>query len=142
VSTTPATPDRATTPFSGDLWTAVGLLAPTSGVLATLSLALLVATMIARGPTDFSVAPVIAVLRDGEDRAIWRSASTAPPSNLQPNQLHPSRSLPTGSISSGPAQARRPPASLVYCPIDAQADRDNFGKMPVYWPPVAHSRSL
>jgi anti-sigma-K factor RskA len=42
-----------------------------AGVLATLSLALLVAAVIAREPPDFSTMPVIAVVRDGEHHPIW-----------------------------------------------------------------------
>jgi anti-sigma-K factor RskA len=53
------------------LWNSVHFWRETSGVLATLSLALLVAAVIARGPPDFSAMPVIAVLRDGEHRPIW-----------------------------------------------------------------------
>jgi anti-sigma-K factor RskA len=42
-----------------------------SGALATLSLALVVAAMVARDPPEFSSMPVIAVLRDVEQRPIW-----------------------------------------------------------------------
>jgi anti-sigma-K factor RskA len=42
-----------------------------AGVLATLSLALLVAAVIAREPPDFSTMPVIAVVRDGEQHPVW-----------------------------------------------------------------------
>jgi anti-sigma-K factor RskA len=40
-------------------------------VLATLSLALLVAAKIARELPDFSVMPVIATVRDGEQHPVW-----------------------------------------------------------------------
>ena len=53
------------------LWDNVLFWRRAAAVLATLSLALLVAAMIARGPPDFSAAPVIGVLRDGEHHAIW-----------------------------------------------------------------------
>ena len=43
----------------------------TTGVLALLSLALLVAAIIARDPPEFSSMPVIAVVRDGEQHPIW-----------------------------------------------------------------------
>jgi anti-sigma-K factor RskA len=43
----------------------------TAGVLATLSLAFLVAAIIARDPPDFSGMPIIAVVRDGEQHPIW-----------------------------------------------------------------------
>lgn len=42
-----------------------------AAVLATLSLALLVAAIIAREPPDFSAMPVIAVVRDGQQHPIW-----------------------------------------------------------------------
>jgi anti-sigma-K factor RskA len=42
-----------------------------AGLLATLSLALLVAAMIARAPPDFSAMPVVSVVRDGEHHPIW-----------------------------------------------------------------------
>jgi len=106
------------------------LLARKQWVLATLSLALLVARMIARGPTDFSVAAGHRCMRDGEHRAIWAIRSTAPPS-IAADSLPPSRSLPTGSISSGsgPQAREHPPVQLGLLPqIDAQADRDNCRK--------------
>jgi anti-sigma-K factor RskA len=40
-------------------------------VFTTLSLALLVAAMIAREPPDFSAMPVIAIVRDGEHHPVW-----------------------------------------------------------------------
>ena len=43
----------------------------TSAVFATLSLALLVAAIIARDPPNFSSVPIIAVLRDGAQRPSW-----------------------------------------------------------------------
>jgi anti-sigma-K factor RskA len=42
-----------------------------SVVLASLSLALLVAAVIAREPPDFSAMPVVAIVRDGERHPIW-----------------------------------------------------------------------
>jgi anti-sigma-K factor RskA len=39
--------------------------------LATLSLALFVAALVARDPPDFSRLPVVAVVRDGEQHPIW-----------------------------------------------------------------------
>jgi anti-sigma-K factor RskA len=48
-------------------------------VLATLSLALLIAAIIAREPPDFSAIPVIAIVRDDEQHPVWaiRLARTA-----------------------------------------------------------------
>jgi anti-sigma-K factor RskA len=61
------------------LWDNVLLWRGTAGVLATLSLALLVAAVIAREPPDFSTMPVIAIVRDGEQHPVWaiRLARTA-----------------------------------------------------------------
>ena len=42
-----------------------------TAVLATVSSALLVAAIIAREPPDFSAMPVVAIVRDGEQHAIW-----------------------------------------------------------------------
>jgi anti-sigma-K factor RskA len=42
-----------------------------AAVLATLSLALIVAAIIAREPPDFSTMPIVAVVRDGEQRPVW-----------------------------------------------------------------------
>jgi anti-sigma-K factor RskA len=53
------------------LWDSVRFWRRATGVLATLSLALLVAAMIAREPPDFSAMPVIAVVRDGEQHPVW-----------------------------------------------------------------------
>jgi anti-sigma-K factor RskA len=68
----------------------------TSAVLATLSLALLVAAVITRGPPDFSAMPVIAVLRDGEHRPIWairldRAAHQIAADSLRPQPVPPDR---------------------------------------------------
>ena len=53
------------------LWNSVPFWRHAVGVLATLSLALLVAALIARGPPDFSNTPIIAVVRDREQRLVW-----------------------------------------------------------------------
>ena len=42
-----------------------------AAVLATSSLALLVAAVITREPPDFSAMPIVAVVRDGEHHPIW-----------------------------------------------------------------------
>jgi anti-sigma-K factor RskA len=61
------------------IWDNLRFWRETSAVLATVSLALLVATIIARDPPDFSGMPIIAVLRDGGQRPNWaiRLARTA-----------------------------------------------------------------
>ena len=53
------------------VWDSVLFWRRAAGVLATLSLALLVAAIIAREPPDFSTMPVIAVVRDGERHPVW-----------------------------------------------------------------------
>jgi anti-sigma-K factor RskA len=53
------------------LWGSVLLWRRAAGVFATLSLALLVAAIIARDAPDFSSMPIIAVVRDGEQHPIW-----------------------------------------------------------------------
>ena len=53
------------------LWDSVRFWRNASAVLATLSLALLVAVIIARDPPGFSSEPIIAVVRDREQRPIW-----------------------------------------------------------------------
>lgn len=78
------------------LWDSIGFWRATSVVLATLSLALLVAAIIARGPPDFSAAPVIGVLRDGEHRAIWairldRASHQIAADSLRPQPAPPDR---------------------------------------------------
>ena len=59
------------TPVLARLWDSVRFWRGTSGVLATLALALLVAASIVRAPPDPSAMPVVAVLRNGEHRPIW-----------------------------------------------------------------------
>jgi anti-sigma-K factor RskA len=80
----------------GRLWDSVGFWRATGVVLATLSLALLVAAMIARGAPDFSAAPVIGVLRDGEHHAIWairldRASHQIAADSLRPQPVPPDR---------------------------------------------------
>ena len=60
-------------------WESVSFWRWASVVLSTLSLALLVAAMIAREPPGFSATPVVAVVRDVEQHPIWaiRLARTA-----------------------------------------------------------------
>jgi anti-sigma-K factor RskA len=53
------------------LWDSILLWRLASVVLATLSLALFVAAMIAREPPDFSAMPVVSVVHDGEYHPIW-----------------------------------------------------------------------
>ena len=53
------------------LWDSVLFWRRVAVVLATLSLALFVAVIIARDPPDFSTMPIVAVVRDGEQRPVW-----------------------------------------------------------------------
>jgi len=53
------------------LWEDARLWRRTALVLATTALALLVATLVAREPPDFAQRPVIAVLRDADQRPAW-----------------------------------------------------------------------
>src|SRR5262249_7326222 len=76
------------------LWDNILLWRRATAVLATLSLALLVAAVIAREPPDFSAMPVIAIVRDGEQHPVWairlaRSAHQIAADSLRP-QIAPS----------------------------------------------------
>jgi anti-sigma-K factor RskA len=53
------------------IWDNVHFWRQATGVLATLSFALLVAAIVTRDPPDFSSLPVIAVVRDSEQHPIW-----------------------------------------------------------------------
>ena len=61
------------------LWHSIFFWRRATAVLGTFSLAFLVAAIIAREPPDFSAMPIVAVVRDGEQRPIWaiRLARTA-----------------------------------------------------------------
>jgi hypothetical protein len=74
-----ASGSRSKNPLLERFWDTILFWRQASGVLATLSLALLVAAIVARDPPEFSSMPVIAVVRDGEQRPIWaiRLASAA-----------------------------------------------------------------
>ena len=53
------------------LWDNIRLWRWASGVLAILSLALLVAAIIARDPPDFSDMSIVAIVRDGDRHPVW-----------------------------------------------------------------------
>ena len=53
------------------LWADIRVWRWAAGVLGTLSLALLVAAIIARDPPDFSDVSIVAVVRDGERHPVW-----------------------------------------------------------------------
>lgn len=62
-----------------ELWNSVPFWRGAAAVLASLSLTLLVAAIIARNPPNFSREPIVAVIRDKERHPIWaiRLASAA-----------------------------------------------------------------
>jgi anti-sigma-K factor RskA len=73
-------------------WNSIIFWRRATAVLATLSLALLVAAIIAREPPDFSTMPVIAVVRDGEQHPVWairlaRSAHQIAADSLRPQAV-------------------------------------------------------
>jgi anti-sigma-K factor RskA len=65
-----AGPPREIAPLA-KLWDDIRVWRWATGVLATLSLALLVAAIIARDPPDFSDMSIVAVVRDGERHPVW-----------------------------------------------------------------------
>jgi anti-sigma-K factor RskA len=76
------------------LWDSALFWRRAAGVLATLSLALLVAAIIARAPPDFSAMPVVAVVRDSEQRPVWairlaRAAHQIAADSLRPQPVPP-----------------------------------------------------
>ena len=62
-----------------NLWDNISFWRRATGVFAASSLALLVAAIVGHDPPEFSSMPIIAVVRDGEQRPIWvvRLAHTA-----------------------------------------------------------------
>jgi len=76
------------------LWDSVVFWRRTAGGFATLSLALLVAAIIARKPPDFSAMPVIAIVRDDEQHPVWairlaRAAHQIAADSLRPQPVPP-----------------------------------------------------
>jgi anti-sigma-K factor RskA len=57
--------------IAAELWHNVAFWRHVTGVLVTLSFALLVAAIVARDPPDFSSMPIVAVVRDGEQHPVW-----------------------------------------------------------------------
>jgi anti-sigma-K factor RskA len=53
------------------LWDSIPFWRRATAVLGALSLALLVAVIIAREPPDFSAMPIVAIVRDGKQHPIW-----------------------------------------------------------------------
>jgi anti-sigma-K factor RskA len=56
---------------AGRVWETTRFWQGATAVLATLSLALLVAAVIGRDPPDFSTAPIVAIVRDSDEHPIW-----------------------------------------------------------------------
>ena len=92
-----------------------------SVVLASLSLALLVAAVIAREPPDFSAMPVVAIVRDGERHPIWairlaRAAHQIAADTLRPQLAPADRAYQLWLLVPGGA----PPRSLGLLPQSAR----------------------
>ena len=68
-----------------------------TGVFAILSFALLVAAIIAREPPNFSSMPVVAVIRDGEQRPVWAVRLARAAHQIAADSLH-AQSVPTGRV--------------------------------------------
>ena len=68
-----------------------------TGVFAILSLALLVAAIIAREPPNFSSMPVVAVIRDGEQRPVWAVRLARAAHQIAADSLHV-QSVPAGRV--------------------------------------------
>ena len=88
------------------LWAEIGFWRRASGVLATFSLALLVAAIIARDPPDFSSAPIVAVVRDAEHRPVWAirlapAAHQIAADSLREELAHPDAVYQLWILSSG-----------------------------------------
>ena len=112
------------------LWDSVLFWRRAAGVLATLSLALLVAAIIAREPPDFSAMPVVAIVRDGEQHPVWairlaRAAHQIAADSLRPQPVAGGPCLPAlaPGIRCHNATSYRPIA-----PIGAQGDRGDTGE--------------
>jgi anti-sigma-K factor RskA len=56
---------------AASLWSSLVFWRGSTAVFGALSVALLVAAVIAREPPEFSAMPIIAVVRDGEQHPIW-----------------------------------------------------------------------
>jgi anti-sigma-K factor RskA len=78
-------------------WDSVVFWRRTTAVLATVSLALLVAAIIAREPPDFSAMPIVAVVRDGEQRPIWAIRLARAAHQIAADSLRP-QSVPVDRI--------------------------------------------
>jgi len=68
-----------------------------TGVFAILSFALLVAAIIAREPPNFSSMPVVAVIRDGEQRPVWAVRLARAAHQIAADSLH-AQSVPAGQV--------------------------------------------
>ncbi len=68
---TPAPEAPCAAAWPAKLWADIRVWRWAAGVLATLSLALLVAAIVARDPPDFSDVSIVAVVRDGERHPVW-----------------------------------------------------------------------
>src|SRR5260370_7102632 len=70
-----------------ELWAEIRVWRWAAAVMATLSLGLLVAAIIARDPPDFSDISIVAVVRDGGRHPVWAIRLARPPPHLSPHNL-------------------------------------------------------
>ena len=68
-----------------------------TAVFAVLSLALLVAAIIAREPPNFSSMPVVAVIRDSEQRPVWAVRLARKAHQIAADSLH-TQAVPAGQV--------------------------------------------
>ena len=83
--------------LSASYWSSVALWRRATAVLATLALALLVAAIIAREPPDFSVKPIVAVVRDGEQHPVWAIRLASAAHQIAVDSLRP-QPAPAGGV--------------------------------------------
>ena len=113
------------------LWDSVLFWRRVAVVLATLSLALFVAVIIARDPPDFSTMPIVAVVRDGEQRPVWeiRLARAAHQSCRQHTAATGSRRPRLSTLASG-SRVRRAAPARPFTAIWTQANCGVTGECP------------
>jgi len=102
-----------------ELWADIRVWRWAAGVFATLSLALLVAAIIARDPPDFSDISIVAVVRDGERHPVWairlaRAAHQIAADTLRDEPAPPGRVYQAVALGRGPdrAASTRPLAAV------------------------------
>jgi anti-sigma-K factor RskA len=71
------------------LWDKAAFWRSLAGVLAVVIAALLVAALIGRAPPDFSTEPIIAVVQDGDQHALWAIRLAGRAHQIAVDSLHP-----------------------------------------------------